>query len=124
LADFLQASGHSFEGGFDLPIDARIHGYGSMTGRIFITNPPYWGQSAELHPLIENLARQAPTWLLMSADWLFNKSSGPLMPRLHRIIAVGRVKWIPGSPFVGKDNCAWMLFGREREGGAALFIGR
>jgi hypothetical protein len=119
----LEAAGHQFVGGFDLPIDARSHQYGVKPGEIFITNPPYWGQPDDLHPLIENLSDQAPTWLLMSADWLFNDSSGPVIAkRLRRIVAVGRVKWIPDSPFVGKENAAWLLF--YRYGRRATFIGR
>jgi hypothetical protein len=118
----LDAAGHIFCGGFDLPIDAREHDYGMQDGEFFITNPPFWGKPKNLHPLITNLSNQAPTWLLMSADWLFNQSSGPLTQRLSLIVAVGRVKWIPGSPHVGKDNCAWLLFDRRASG--APFIGR
>jgi hypothetical protein len=124
LRDALEASGHRFVGGFDLPIDARAHSYGVKPGEIFITNPPSWGRPRELHPLIENLSDQAPCWLLMSADWLFNQSSGPLTKRLRRIVAVGRVKWIPGSKYVGKDNVAWLLFDRWRSRRGATFIGR
>jgi hypothetical protein len=119
----LEAAGHRFAGGFDLPIDAREHDYGVKQGEVFITNPPFWGKPADLHPLIENLSDQAPTWLLMSSDWLFNLSSGPIIAkRLRRIVAVGRVRWIPNSPHVGKDNCAWLLF--YRYGRRATFIGR
>ena len=125
LAGILEASGHRLVGSFDLPTDARSHSYSpySVPGVIFITNPPFWGRPKELHPLIENLSDQAPTWLLMSADWLFNQTSGPLVAkRLRRVVAIGRVKWIEGSPHVGKDNCAWMLF--YKHGRRATFIGR
>jgi hypothetical protein len=125
LAGTLEASGHRNVGAFDLPTDARFHSYSLhlAPGVIFITNPPYWGRPKELHPLIENLSDQAPTWLLMSSDWLFNQSSGPLIvKRLRRVVAVGRVKWIPDSPHVGKDNCAWLLF--YKYGRRATFIGR
>ena len=119
----LAAHGHLFCGGFDLPIDAREHDYGMKPEEFFITNPPFWGRRAQLHPLIENLSDQAPTWLLMSADWLFNRSSGPLTRRLRRIVAVGRVKWIPNSPHVGKDNAAWLLFDRPAAR-VGFFVGR
>lgn len=112
LRQALTAAGHRFCGGFDLPIDARAHDYGMKPSEFFITNPPYWGRHKDLHPLIENLSNQAPTWLLLSSDWLCNRSSGALTRRLHRIVAVGRVKWIPGSPHTGMDNCAWLLFDR------------
>jgi hypothetical protein len=124
LAAVLSSFGHRFLGGFDLPIDARCHRYGEMgQGEVFITNPPYWGKRADLHPLIMNLSDQAPTWLLMSSDWLFNRSSGPLCKRVRQIVAVGRVKWIPGSEFTGKDNAAWILFD-PRGGIHTSFVGR
>lgn len=118
----LEAAGHRFVGGFDLPIDAREHQYGVALGELFITNPPSWGRPRELHPLIENLSNQAPTWLLMSADWLFNKSSGPMIWRLRQIVAVGRVKWIADSRYTGKDNAAWLLFDAHATG--FRFVGR
>jgi hypothetical protein len=119
----LEAAGHRFVGGFDLPIDARVHDYGMKEGEVLITNPPSWGRPKDLHPLILNLSDQSPTWLLMSADWLFNQTSGPIIAkRLRRVVAVGRVKWIPDSPHVGKDNCAWLLF--YKYGRRATFIGR
>jgi hypothetical protein len=122
LARALEQAGHRCIGGFDLPNDARVLRYCMAASEVFITNPPYWGRPRELHPLIENLSDQAPTWLLMSSDWLFNVSSGPLTKRLRRVIAVGRVKWIPGSPHVGKDNAAWLLFDRNAD--QAIFTGR
>jgi hypothetical protein len=122
LAGHLKASGHVCVGAYDWPDDARAKVYEIPPGAIFVTNPPYWGKPDDLHPLITNLSDQAPTWLLMSADWLFNKSSGPLTRRLRRVVAVGRVKWLPGSPYVGKDNAAWLLF--DCKARAAHFIGR
>jgi hypothetical protein len=86
-----------------------------------ITNPP-WDRNI-LHPIIENLSRQLPTWLLFDADWMHTKQSAPYMPWLHKIVSVGRVKWIPDSKMTGKDNCAWYLFDQSR-GAPAQFIGR
>ena len=67
------------------------------------TNPP-WRRDV-LHPIIANLSDQAPTWLLIDADWAHTRQSIPYLPRLRTIVSVGRVKWIPDSPFTGKDNC-------------------
>jgi hypothetical protein len=77
------------------------------TDRI-ITNPP-WDRTL-LHPMIERFSDRAPTWLLFDADWVHTRQAIPFMPRLRRIVSVGRVKWIADSPFTGKDNCAWHLF--------------
>jgi hypothetical protein len=106
-----------------LPDNARSKTYDTTGTDAFITNPPFWGRSADLHPLIENLSDQVPTWLLMSGDWLFNRSSAPMMSRLHKIVTVGRARWIPGSPHSGKDNCAWMRFTRPSDQPTILSAG-
>jgi len=95
----------------------------TLTGNIdcFITNPP-WSRDI-LHPLIVHLAAQSPTWLLFDADWMHTRQSAPFMPILRKIVSVGRVKWIPDSPFTGKDNCCWYLFDAHSEA-PAQFIGR
>lgn len=85
----------------------------------FITNPP-WLRSS-LHPLIVHLSDQAPTWLLFDADWSHTRQAAPYLPRLRKIVSVGRVKWIPNSPFTGKDNCAWHLFGKPASEPAQFF---
>ncbi len=77
---------------------------------LVITNPP-WTRS-ELHPIIENLSDQKPTWLLFDADWMHTKQSIPYLNRLKKIISVGRVKWIENSKMTGKDNVCWYLFDR------------
>lgn len=90
-------------------------------GHCYITNPP-WSR-AVLHPIIENLARDMPTWLLFDADWMHTKQAVPYLPWLCKIVSVGRVKWIEDSPFKGKDNCCWHLFDAWLEG-PAMFVGR
>jgi hypothetical protein len=86
-----------------------------------ITNPP-WDRTV-LHPIILNLSKRLPTWLLFDADWMHTWQSAPFMPYLRKIVSVGRVKWIPDSPFTGKDNCAWYLFDQTSEA-PAEFVGR
>jgi hypothetical protein len=73
-----------------------------------ITNPP-WSRDL-LHPMIENFARLRPTWLLFDSDWMHTKQAIRFMPSLVKIVSVGRVKWMPNSPYSGKDNCCWYLF--------------
>jgi hypothetical protein len=87
----------------------------------FITNPP-WSRP-DLHAIIGNLSKQAPTWLLFDADWMHTRQSAELMRYCRKIVSVGRVKWIPDSPFTGKDNCCWYLFDQTSEA-PAQFIGR
>jgi hypothetical protein len=124
LAGHLKRAVHILVGASDLPTDARVARYEIPTDAIFCTNPPFWGQPANLHPLIINLSDHAPTWLLMSADWLHNRSSAPLMPRLRMIVSIGRVKWIANSPFTGKDNCIWAMFERPSAWATTRFVGR
>lgn len=95
----------------------------TLTGNIdcFITNPP-WDRKI-LHPLIVFLSDQHPTWLLFDADWIHTRQAAPYLSRLVKVVSVGRVKWIPDSPFTGKDNCAWHLFDRPSIA-AAAFYGR
>jgi hypothetical protein len=125
LVGHLKRAGHVCIGAYDLPIDARTAKYEVAPETSFITNPPFWGQRADLHPLICNLSNQAPAWLLMNADWLFNVASGPLVAlRLRKVVAVGRVRWIAGSKYTGMENVAWMLFDAPDLGNQAHFIGR
>jgi hypothetical protein len=122
----LEAAGHVCVKAWDIePRDPGVN-YGDAQkvltfGHMTITNPP-WTRSI-LHPLIVFLSDQAPTWLLFDADWSHTRQAVPYLPRLRKIVSVGRVKWIPDSPFTGKDNCAWHLFTAESEA-ATEFVGR
>lgn len=102
-------------------VDSRIYDWTLNDGEIFITNPP-WDRKI-LHDLIVKLSDQAPTWLLFDADWAHTKQAIPYLPRLRRIVSVGRLIWIPETKMTGKDNCAWYLFGAP-SGEAARFYGR
>lgn len=115
LVSHLHSFGFQVQGAMD--IDAPPYNYiqrgNALTDDLghpeqFITNPP-WDRDI-LHPLIARLSEIAPTWLLFDADWVHTRQSIPLMPRLKKIVSVGRVKWIPNSASVGKDNCCWHLF--------------
>lgn len=92
-----------------------------MRWDVIITNPP-WSRDI-LHPLISHLSALKPTWLLFDADWMHTKQAGPFMPLLRKIVSVGRVKWIPDSPFTGKDNCCWYFFDANSQA-PAEFVGR
>ena len=85
---------------------------------ICITNPP-WDRKI-LHPLIDNLSNQLPTWLLFDADWMHTKQSVPYIKMCSKIVSVGRIKWF--GNMTGKDNCAWYLF--DRKANNTIFYGR
>lgn len=114
LIGHLAQHGFECEAAFDThPRDGSVHQADATTllrehTEMFITNPPW--TRAILHPIIVNLSRQAPTWLFFDADWAYTQQAQPFMHLCHKIVAVGRVKWIEGSSSVGKDNHAWYLF--------------
>lgn len=73
-----------------------------------ITNPP-WTRGL-MHPIIDHLSAMLPCWFLFNADWAYTRQSADLIRRCAKIVPIGRIKWVPGSPHVGKDNCAWYQF--------------
>lgn len=87
---------------------------------VIITNPP-WDRSI-LHPMIEVFSDLRPTWLLFDADWVHTKQSVKYLPRLRKIVSVGRVKWFENT--TGKDNAAWHLFDKYDETLTTKFHGR
>ena len=99
--------------------DARVIEY-PHDAEFFITNPPWTRQL--LHPIIVNLKRQKPTWLLFDADWAHTIQAAPYLSFCRKIVSVGRLKWIENSSSAGRDNAAWYLF--ENEPGATTFYGR
>lgn len=124
LITWLSEAGHFCQGASD--IEPRCEGVRridalSLTGSpdFYITNPP-WDRKI-LHPLIERLSDQAPTWLLFDADWMHTRQAVPFLPRLRKIVSVGRVKWIPDSKMTGKDNCAWYLFDKPHDDGIRFY---
>lgn len=127
LIDALAAAGHHCAWASDLePQRADIHENDALScglgaAECFITNSP-WRRDI-LHPLIVHLSDLAPTWLLLDADWVHTRQAAPFMPRLRKVVSVGRVKWIPDSKMTGKDNCAWHLFDAPNRS-PACFYGR
>ena len=99
--------------------DALSGGWGPY---LYVTNPP-WRRDI-LHPLIERLTEQGGrAWLLFDADWMHTKQAIPYLPRLRKVVSVGRVKWIPDSKMTGKDNCAWHYFTQPSDE-PTVFYGR
>jgi len=81
-------------------------------GDVFITNPP-WSRHL-MHPILNHLISIAPTWCLIDADWAHTKQAAAYMERCEKIVSVGRLRWIAGSPHTGKDNCCWYLFSERK----------
>jgi hypothetical protein len=122
LINHLETAGHTCIGSSDSEVDATTTKYNfNDLPRLdcFITNPP-WTRSI-LHPIIENLRNQAPTWLLFDAGWMHTKQSIPYLHYCSKIVSVGRLKWIPNSAYSSLDDCCWYLF--EKEKTSTIFIG-
>lgn len=127
LIDHLTAAGHVCVQASDIEPRRQDIAEGTLldieetAAEFFITNPP-WSRFI-LHAAIEHLSSIKPTWLLFDADWMHTRQSAPYLPLLRKVVSVGRVKWIPDSPFTGKDNCCWYLFDAN-SAAPVEFIGR
>lgn len=83
----------------------------------FITNPPWNSKNSRIAcDVIRLLSSLAPTWLLLPADYMHNAYFAEFEDRCIKIVSVGRVKWVEGSKYTGKENCAWYLFDYPKEG--------
>jgi hypothetical protein len=96
-----------------------LNDYGAAD--LIISNPP-WSRDL-MHRLITHFQIIRPTWLLLDADWAHTKQAAPFLAHCSDIVAVGRVKWIEGSKYTGKDNCAWHQFDIKHNAGP-VFHGR
>jgi hypothetical protein len=129
LIEHLEKYGHKCTFASDIePLKENIQKLDAMTltwenvnhADCIITNPP-WDRKL-LHPMIEHFSSLAPTLLLFDGDWAHTVQSAKLIKKCQKIIAIGRVKWIEGSKFTGKENACWYLFGKHQC--ETQFIGR
>ena len=95
----------------DYELDATIVNYmkwfPANSAQYFITNPPWTRQI--LHPIIDNLSKQLPTWLLFDADWMHTKQAIPYLTKCKKIVSIGRISWMQNG-VSSLDNCCWYLF--------------
>jgi hypothetical protein len=82
LIEHLTSAGHILVSAHDLPTDARSARYEIPPGALIVTNPP-WSRPV-LHEIIVNSSDQAPTWLLIDADW-----ARADMTRCRTIVPIG-----------------------------------
>jgi len=129
LADHLEKHGHSCYWASDIEerstrqmavIDALELTMPIINAGMVICNTP-WDRKI-LHPMIDHFRNLAPSWLLFDAGWAYTRQSSELMKYCKKIVAVGRVKWIPDSKMSGKDDCAWYYFVKDET--VTQFIGR
>ena len=80
-----------------------------------ITNPPY--TRPLMHALIQHLQQIAPTWLLMELDWAATKQAISHLTSCTDIVTIGRLRWIAGTKYTGKENYGWYRFDVRHKGG-------
>lgn len=117
LAAQLEAAGHVCAEAYDIePKSVGVSLNDALTYRpthdfdCFVSNPPW--TRAILHPLIVHLSDQAPTWLLFDSEWINSLQAMEFRSRLRRVVTVGRLKWIPDSPYDAMDSVSWYFFDR------------
>lgn len=128
LIRHLERHGHVCVDAFDIaPEGANIEQadgttarFGAESGDMCITNPPW--TRVLLHAFIENWRVQMPTWFLFDAEWMHTRQSAPFMPYCHKVVSIGRVKWIEDTSTTGKESCCWYLF--DAAPGETVFYGR
>lgn len=137
LIRLLEAHGHVCENAYDIKplaegiIKADALKVTAKHERDFYITNPVWTRHI-LHAMIEHWRKQRATWLLFDADWphteqkeIAQKYGVPTVSELweycHKVVSVGRVKWIEGSKNCGMDNCAWYLFTDQKNDGAPKF---
>jgi hypothetical protein len=89
---------------------------GQYNAHCFISNPPWprrHGRGEPVLSIINHLSELAPVWLLLPADFAFNKYFGKVSDRCEKIVAIGRVSWEENGQG-GFDNCAWYLFSKDK----------
>ena len=69
-----------------------------------------------MHKLIMHFQSIAPTWLLIDLDWVANLHATPYLKHCSDVVVIGRVKWIDGSPYTGKENYGWYHFDSTYDG--------
>jgi len=133
LVDILERHGHECVWASDIEpqadgiveADFKDVSHYELTGVYkIITNPP-WNRKI-LHPMIEHfLDKKKGFWFLFDSDWMHTKQAIDYLPHVHKIVSIGRVKWIPDSKTSGKDNCCWYYFSHIKPHlNKTLFYGR
>jgi hypothetical protein len=124
LVGALQAAGLicAYEGDIATGHDALVYPFHEEADfDAIITNTP-WRRDI-FHAMIERFMHIAPTWALLDAGWAYTRQSAPYIDQCSHIIAVGRLRWIPGTTMSGKDDCVWLRFHAQHVGGPK-FVGR
>ncbi len=130
MTSHLSSMSHTCLGAYDIePMAEGIETKNALTipraelnkADYIITNPP-WTREI-LHPMIEYFAEANHTFLLFDSNWANTQQSAHLLRKYCTVIMpVGRVKWIEGSKYSGKEDCSWYGFSRFKTSPNVDFI--
>jgi len=129
LVRHLQAFGHLCVGAWDIvPRHQAIAQRDALTLTVadvceadcFVTNLP-WTRPL-LHALIGHLRGLLPLWTIVDANWCHTKQASEHMRYCARMVSIGRVRWIAGTQYDGKDDSSWYRF--ETGTTATIFTAR
>jgi hypothetical protein len=120
LIEHLTSAGHILVSGHDLPTDARSARYDIPPGAIIVTNAP-WSRPV-LHEIFVNLSDQAPTWLLIDADWVHTQQAIPYLSRLRMIVSSAACAGSPARSMTARTTHAGICSSGRAPG--RRFIGR
>lgn len=98
-----------------------------------ITNPP-WDRPL-MHAMIEHFRQIKPTWVLFDSNWINTTQNKVrtvhdgvdavyLRQYCHKVVSIGRVKWIENSKNTGMEDASWYLFDKEKNRGFIELYGK
>lgn len=133
LIDHLEKHGHQCVKGYDIApkrkdiveMDMMNIPVGHFNDCDYIISNFPWTRQI-LHPAINRFSSILPTWSLHDLDWAATKQAKPYLEYCHKIVIIGRVKWIEDSKYTSKDSSAWYLFDqtKKRDSEGPVFYGR
>lgn len=77
-----------------------------------ITNPPF--KKDMLVPIMDHfLMLETSMVLLLPLDYIANLWFAPYAAHVHKVLPIGRVRWIPGSKSMSMENFAWVALSAD-----------
>ena len=84
-----------------------------------LTNTPH--ARPLMHAMFAHFMAIAPfTWALVDFNWLATIQAAPFIPNCSDVVVIGRVRWIPGSRDMSKDDYAWLRLDAKHTAGPVI----
>lgn len=75
---------------------------------LWITNAPW--RRGHLFPIIDNLVKIAPVWMILPGEFYHRRNASACMSRCSDVVSTGCVNWIPGKSGNARTAYAWYKF--------------